>query len=68
MNKLKMTLPILHFTVKRYKSGEWVAQCKEISGVLTGGMGKINREMIYEATLCALGYGVHIGKEKKMKI
>ena len=28
----------LHFKIKRYKSGEWIAQCKEISGIITGGM------------------------------
>lgn len=33
----KVEREILTFKVKYYKDGEWVAQCKEYSGILTGG-------------------------------
>jgi len=26
----------LHFTIELFKDGEWVAQCKEVSGIITG--------------------------------
>ncbi len=61
--KKKEKMPTLTFRIKTYKDGEWVAQCKEIKGILTGGKNSTKEEiaaLIYDATVCALGYGVKI--------
>lgn len=52
----------LTFKIRKYKNGEWVAQCKEIEGIITGGKGKVNLELIYNAVITAFGYQIIIKK------
>jgi len=49
---------VLTFSIKRYESGEWVAECNEIPGIMTGGMGDdiaAMDRMMKDAILTAAG-------------
>jgi predicted RNase H-like HicB family nuclease len=49
---------MLTFAIRKYRNGEWVAECNELPAIMTGGMGddlaEIDR-MIRDAILTAAG-------------
>lgn len=50
---------ILTFSMKNYPSGEWIAQCNEIDGIITGGMDlSLMDSLIRDAILTAAGIDV----------
>ena len=59
MKKEKTNFPRkLTFKVKKFKSGEWIAQCKEVDGILTGGIGFTKDKLwhgIEDAIITAMG-------------
>ena len=53
----------LTFKIKKFKSGEWIAQCKEVDGILTGGMGFTREKLwcgIEDAIITAMGIKIKI--------
>ena len=64
MKKEKTNFPRkLTFKVKKFKSGEWIAQCKEVGGILTGGMDFTKDKIwqgIEDAIISAMGIKIII--------
>lgn len=57
---------VLTFSIRHYPDGEWVAECNEISAIMTGGMGNdiANMDrMIREAILTAAGINTDYAEE-----
>ncbi|MDP3958152.1 MAG: hypothetical protein Q8Q36_01645 [bacterium] len=50
---------ILTFTVMEYDNGEWAAQCNEIPGIITGGVGDYTERDTFmrDAIVTAAGLG-----------
>lgn len=52
---------VLTFSIKRYEGGEWVAECNEIPGIMTGGLGDdiaVMDRMMKDAILTAAGVDI----------
>jgi hypothetical protein len=48
---------VLTFSVREYDNGEWVAECNEISGIITGGVGDYTErdQLMRDAIVTAAG-------------
>ncbi|MDO8728818.1 MAG: hypothetical protein Q7K26_02880 [bacterium] len=49
---------VLTFTIKKYPTDHWVAQCNEIDGIITGGTGydlAVMEDLLQDAILTAAG-------------
>lgn len=50
--------PMLTFTIKEYENDEWIAQCNEVDGIITGGKGfdqAYMEDLMQDAILTAAG-------------